>query len=252
MSSLEQKVYALREQFELNRSAGELRTAIDDCQEIYERFVSLSERLVLLQRQSSSIGALPVGAPELLDLKAEFKEQVSTSLASLGVFFEVWRKNKQVSRQDDSLENSRVALESLVVRLESKIDSCWKKWTEQLYSQCMVEKVILDSQREIPGSERVYSDYIELQGRFKDLAKQVPETVWPLRDLMDLKNRMEQVRGEMQLDLPENVKRFFKLLNQRGRSTGVPLSEMDKDTFCWLLEHDLLGQFSVERSRKLF
>lgn len=252
MSSLEQKVYALREQFELNSSAGELRTAIDDCQDIYERFVPLSERLDLLQRQSSSIGALPDDAPELLDLKAEFKEQISTALTSLGFFFEVWRKNKQFSRQDDSLENSRVALENLVVRLESKIGSCWKKWTEQLYSQCMVEKVILDSQREIPGSERVYSDYVELLGKFRGLAKQVPETVWPLRDLMDVKNRMEQVREEMQLDLPENVKRFFKILNQSGRSTGVPLSEMDKDTFCWLLEHDLLGQFSVERSRKLF
>ncbi|HBO4327364.1 TPA: hypothetical protein L4U63_005451 [Pseudomonas aeruginosa] len=252
MSGLEQKVYALREQFKLNRSAGELRTAIDDCQEIYERFAALSERLVLLQRQSSSIAALPVDAPELLNFKEEFQEQISKALASLGIFFEVWRNNKQESRQDDSLENARVALENLVVRLESKIDSCWKKWTEQLYSQCMVEKVILNSQREIPGSERVYSDYVELLGRFRGLAKQVPETVWPLRDLMDLKNRMEQVRGEMQLDLPENVKRFFKILNQNGRSTGVPLSEMDKGTFCWLLEHDLLGQFSVERSRKIF
>lgn len=252
MSSLEHKVYALREQFELNRSAGELRTAIDDCQEIYERFASLSERLVLLQRQSSSIAALPVDAPETLDLKEEFHGQISKALASLGGFFEVWRKNKQISRQDDSLENSRVALESLVVQLESKLDSCWKKWTEQLYSQCMVEKVILDSQREIPGSERIYDEYVELQGKFRSLAKQVPETVWPLRDLMDLKNRMEQIRGEMQLDLPENVKRFFKILNQRGRSAGVLLSEMDKDTFCWLLENDLLGQFSIERSRKLF
>ncbi|RCM97822.1 hypothetical protein PA17_01684 [Pseudomonas aeruginosa] len=252
MSSLEQKVHSLREQFKLNSSARELGAAIDDCQDIYGRFSSLSERLALLQRQSSSIAALPVDAPENLDLKESFQQQISKTLASFGGFFEVWQKNKQASRQDDSLENSRVALENLVVQLEGKLESCWNKWTEQLYSQCMVEKVILDSQREIPGCERLYDEYIELQGKFKSLARQVPETVWPLRDLMDLKNRMEQIRGQMQFELPESVKRFFKILNQRGRTTGVPLSEMDKDTFCWLLEHDLLGQFSVERSRKLF
>jgi len=252
VSSLEQKIYALREQFELNRSAGEMRTAIDDCQGIYEKFSSLSERLALLQRQSSSIAALPVDAPETLDLKEGFQQQISKTLASFGGYFEVWQKNKQASRQDDSLENSRVALENLVVQLESKLKSCWIKWTEQLYSQCMVEKVILDSQREIPGCERLYDEYVELQGRFKSLARQVPETVWPLRNLMDLKNQMEQIRGQMQFELPESVKRFFKMLNQRGRSAGVLLSEMDKDTFCWLLENDLLRQFTIERSRKLF
>ncbi|HBP1357762.1 TPA: hypothetical protein L5T54_000680 [Pseudomonas aeruginosa] len=252
MSSLEQKINVLRERISLNRSVGDSRIAIDDCKEIFERFSGLSEKLVLLRRQSSSIAALPDDAPELLDLKNEFQDQIYKALASLGVFFEVWKNYKQSSRQDDSLENSRIALENLVVRLENKLESCWKLWTEQLYSQCMVEKVILDSQREIPGFEHLYDDYVKLQGDFKGLAKRVPETVWPLDDLMKLKKRMEQLRDEMQLDLPENVKRFFKILNQRGRSAGVLLSEMDKDTFCWLLEHDLLGQFSVERSRKLF
>jgi len=252
VNNLEQKVYALREQFELNSSARELGAAIVDCQDIYDKFSSLSERLALLQRQISSIAALPVDAPETLDLKEGFQQQISKTLASFGGYFEVWQKNKQASRQDDSLENSRVALENLVVQLEGKLESCWSKWTDQLYSQCMVEKVILDSQREMPGCEHLYDEYVELQREFKSLARQVPETVWVLRNLMDLKNKMEQVRGKMQFDLPENVKRFFKILNQRGRSAGVLLSEMDKDTFCWLLENNLLGQFSVERSRKLF
>ncbi|ANI32653.1 hypothetical protein AA098_03705 [Pseudomonas sp. JY-Q] len=252
MSSLEQRVSVIRERISLNRSAGNSRIAIEDCKEIYERFSSLSERLALLRRQSSSIAALPDDAPELLSLKDDFKDQIHKVQASLGAFLEVWRKCKQSSRQDDSLENARVALEDLVLRLEGKIESSWKSWVGQLYSQCMVEKVILESQREIPGFEHVYAGYVKLDGEFKVLAKKVPETVWPLDDLVKIKKRMEQIRDEMQLDLPENVKRFFKVLNQRGRIKGVLLSEMDKDTFCWLLEHDLLDQFSVERSRKLF
>lgn len=252
MTSLEQKVHSLREQFELNSSARELGLVISDCQDIYERFSSLSERLSVLQRQSSSIAALPHDAPETLDMKQDFQQQISKALASFRGFFEVWQRSKQASRQDDSLDNSRVALESLVIQLERKVESCWNKWTAQLYSQCMVEKVILDSQREIPGCERLYDEFVELQGRFKALARQVPENAWGLRDLLELKNQMEQIRGQMQFDLPESVKRFFKVLNLRGRSGGVLLSEMDTETFGWLREHDLLGQFSIERSRKLF
>ena len=252
MTTLEQQIHALREQYHLNQTAGQSRVAIDDCRGIHERFSKFAERLKELQRQTTALAVLPADAPESMDLTEAFLDQRSKVEASVKSFVQVWRKNKNLARQDDALDNAQKALQHLTEQLSEKVDSCWKAWTEQLFNSCVVEKAILENQRDIPGLEKIYSEYVELQKKFITLARTVPSTVWPLEELMDLVVRMREVRDRMTLNLPENVKRFFMLLNQRRTSGCVSLSALDKDTFGWLLDNNMLDQFVVERSRKLF
>lgn len=250
MSALEQQIRNLRSEQLLSQSAGQSRESIEDCKHIYERFQDIASSLKAMVANAAVLKALPADAPELMQLSAELQEQCSKALASLKLFIGVWSQKKSAARQDDTLNNAQVALGKLTAQLEEKVMSCWAAWTTQLDSLCRVEQVMLDTQRGIPGVERFYTEYVALRKQFLAQAKQVPETVWSIQELNKLAERMQQVRDQMDFDLPTDVGNFFNRLNQPGSLGQVPLSLMTLETLQWLQEHDLLGQFTV--SRKAF
>lgn len=250
MSALEQQIRNLRSEQLLSQSAGQSRESIEDCKHIYERFQDIASRLKAMVANAAVLKALPADAPELTQLSEELQEQCSKALASLKLFIGVWSQKKSAARQDDALDNAQAALEKLTTQLEEKVLSCWKAWTSQLDSRSRVEQVMLDTQRGIPGVDNFYTEYVALRKRFLAEAKQIPDTVWKIQDLNKLAARMQELRGQMDFDLPADVSLFFNKLNQPGSLGQAPLSFMTQEAFRWLQEHDLLGQFTV--SRKAF
>lgn len=250
MITLEQQIKSLRSEHLLSKSAGQSRESIADCKHIYERFQDIASRLKALVANSAVLKALPADSPELMELSSELQEQCNKAIASLNAFISVWSQKKSAARQDDALDNAQVALEKLTTQLEEKVLSCWKAWTSHLDSLSRVEQVMLDTQRGIPGVDKFYTEYVALRKRFLAEAKQIPDTVWKIQDLNKLAVRMQELRDQMDFDLPADVGRFFNQLNQPGSLGQAPLSFMTREAFQWLQEHDLLGQFTV--SRKAF
>ncbi|WP_223534637.1 hypothetical protein [Pseudomonas sp. GL-B-16] len=250
MSMLEQQIQSLRSEQLLSQSAGQSRESIEDCKHIYERFQNIASSLKDMVANAAVLKALPADAPESMQLSAELQEQCGKATISLKAFNDVWSQKKSAARQDDALDNAQVALGKLTTALEEKVMSCWKTWVAQLDSLCRVEQVMLDTQRGIPGVDRFYAEYVALRKQFLAQAKQVPETVWSIQELKKLAERMQQVRDQMDFELPADVGLFFNQLNQLGSLGRAPLSMMTLEAFQWLQEHDLLGQFTV--SRKAF
>ena len=250
MSMLEQQIQSLRSEQLLSQSAGQSRESIEDCKHIYERFQNIASSLKDMVANAAVLKALPADAPESMQLSAELQEQCGKATISLKAFNDVWSQKKSAARQDDALDNAQVALGKLTTALEEKVMSCWKTWVAQLDSLCRIEQVMLDTQRGIPGVDRFYTEYVALRKQFLAQAKQVPETVWSIQELKKLAERMQQVRDQMDFELPEDVGLFFNQLNQLGSLGRAPLSMMTVEAFQWLQKHDLLGQFTV--SRKAF
>ena len=250
MTSLEQQIKMLRNEYLLGQSAGQSRESVEDCKHIYERFQNVSSSLKAMAANAAVLRALPADAPELMQLSSELQEQCSKAIASLNAFICVWLQKKSAARQDDALDNAQVALEKLTAQLEEKVLSCWRAWVSKLDSLSRVEQVMLNTQRGIPGVDKFYTEYVALRKKFLAEAKQIPETVWNIQELNKLVVRMQELRDQMDFDLPADVGRFFNQLNQPGSLGQAPLSFMTREAFQWLQEHDLLGQFTV--SRKAF
>ncbi|MDV5100037.1 hypothetical protein RYH74_22455 [Pseudomonas sp. LSJ-87] len=250
MTALEQQIKTLRNEYLLGQSAGQSRESIEDCKHIYERFHNVASSLKAMAANTAVLRALPADAPEFMQLSSELQEQCSKAIGSLNEFIGVWSQKKSAARQDDALDNAQVALEKLTTQLEEKVLSCWKAWTSKLDSLSRVEQVMLDTQRGIPGVDKFYTEYVALRKKFLAEAKQIPETVWNIQELNKLAVRMQELRDQMNFDLPADVGLFFNQLNQPGSLGQVPLSIMTWEAFQWLQEHDLLGKFTV--SRKAF
>lgn len=247
MSTLEQQIESLRSEQLLSQSAGQSRESIEDCKHIYQRFQDIASSLKDLVANTAVLKALPVDAPESMQLSSDLQEQCSKAIASLKIFISVWSQKKSAARQDDALDNAQVALGKLTAQLDEKVMSCWRAWTAQLDSLCRVEQVMLDTQRGIPGVDGFYTEYVALRKQFSAQAKQIPETVWSIQELKKLAESMQHVRDQMDFDLPADVRLFFNQLNQVGSLGRAPMSMMTLEAFQWLQGHDLLGQFIVSR-----
>lgn len=252
MRTLEQQLIALREQYQLSRSAGKAHEAIKDCGEIFSRLKPVIDALSVSVKHRSILEALPEDAPEQVDFDEDLQELRNLAASNLARFLQVWMSQKSEARQDDSLNAVEESLRQLSLRIGERLQSCWINWIGSLRDRFIVEQVILDTQRDIPGLEHSYARYVELQKQFKVLARQVPDSISSLGDLQHLAKEMHAERGQMKFDLPQEVDAFFKRLNQHGGSGKVSLSEVSPEIFDWLREQGLLANFTIERSRKLY
>ena len=252
MRTLEQQLISLREQYQLSRSAGKAHEAIKDCGEIFSRLKPVIEALSVAVKHRSVLESLPEDAPERIDFDENLQRLRNLAASSLARFLQAWTSHKSEARQDDSLNAVEESLRQLSLCIDERLQSCWISWIGSLRDTFIVEQVILDTQRDIPGLERSYTRYVELQKQFKTLATQVPGAVSSLNDLQLIAKEMHAERGRMKFDLPQEVDAFFKRLNQHGGGGKVPLSEVSPQIFDWLSEQGLLANFTIERSRKLY
>lgn len=130
MIALEQQIQSLRSQQKLSQSSSQAENEITECNAIRERFIDVAATLRKLVDKVVVLKDLPTDAPEFIRIDEDIQRQIVKASASLTSCIEIWEQLKAAARQDDSLDNSKVALESLAIQLESKVDSCWKGWTD--------------------------------------------------------------------------------------------------------------------------
>lgn len=243
MIVLEQQIQSLRSQQQLSQSSSQAESQIAECDAIRERFIDSATTLRVLVDKIVVLKKLPADAPELIRFDEEVQEKIVKASASLRSCMEVWEQLKAAARQDDSLDNAKVSLESLTTYLEGKVDFCWKAWVASLRERSLVLPSVLESQKDIPGRAELCRSYIAWQKDFSTLEKRGPLSSESIEILQDLTKKMQEVSSELEDSLPDSVKNFFKLF----RDGWLPLSAMSLEVFEWLQKSDLLGHFLIRR-----
>lgn len=243
MIALEQQIQSLRSQQQLSQSSSQAENQIAECNAIRERFIDTATTLRVLVDKVVVLKDLPVDAPELIRVDEEIQGQIVKASASLTSCIGVWEQLKAAARQDDSLDNAKVALESLATQLEGKVDSCWTAWVASLRERSLVLPSVLESQNDIPGRGDLCRSYIAWQKEFTTLEKKGPLSAENIKILQDLTKKMQVVSSELEDSLPDSVRNFFKLF----RDGWLPLSAMTLEVFEWLQKNDLLGHFLIRR-----
>jgi hypothetical protein len=243
MIALEQQIQSLRSQQQLSESSSQAENKIAECNAIRERFSVTAMNLSMLIDKIVVLKGLPADAPVLIRVDEESQRQIVKASISLRSCIEVWEQLKAAARQDDSLDNAKVALESLATQLEGKVDSCWKAWMDSLRERSLVLPSVLDSQKDIPGRADLCRSYIAWQKEFTTLEKKGAFSAGDINTLLDLTKKMQVVSSELEDSLPDSVKSFFKLF----RDGWLPLSAMSFEVFEWLQKNDLLGHFLIRR-----
>lgn len=251
MSTLKQQMQTLRTQLDLSRQSGEAQYIIHEYREIFNRLQGPLLQLRTIQRQYQAMRSLSDDAPKKIEISEIINSLAKVSTDDLRKFVHRWQEEDYKVRQGDDLANVEASLNGLIKAFKEDISICWNEWIEQITSKSGIEDVLLESQKNIPGSEDIYIKYVKCRQDFRNLHSKIPDEMSVITRLEQLCQQMISLKDQMQFDVPADVSLFFKQLNT-NRLFKVPLSLLTPTVYSWLQEHNLLGQFMVERSGRHF
>ena len=248
MTTLSQQIVQLQEQLKLNQQAYNARHILGEYEAIRSPLSKVGNSLRTMFDHYKILQNLPEDTPEKMVFSAEIKESAKNTLFVLRAFAELWQQNEHEARQGNDLANATQSLESLTAACLGEVGHCWHNWVSYLESYVALEDILLQSQKNIPGLEVTYTNFVKSRNRFRELINQLPQSSGVINELQQLTTTMQDLKGEMQFDLPEEVSAFFKELDAPNRNVSV--SALTPEVFEWLHSHNLLGEYVVSRRRR--
>jgi len=265
MSTLKFQVEKLQSQIKLSSNAQENETIIKANSNILNRLnkslgelvstkakfnvmpliSSLDKQLIPRLEGGEGEGFLISELSELV-LGDDVKGLLVDSKSSISHFSEKWKELEHKAQQDDSLNNSIVAVKSLTKTISSLNDNYWDQWLINLENEFFVEEIVLEQQSTIPGQSTTLATYTKAKANFdaEKLSKDINPSL--VKDLHDLKSELSSLREKMDTsELPTEVAKFLKELNGIGRTPTLDL--VTPTVFEWLSKQGLLPTLKISR-----
>jgi hypothetical protein len=246
MSTLKEQLQSVRTQLELGKKAEESKHIISECEVIYQRLAKPQVKLRKLIADFEMLRLLPEEYVQTLTSSEEVANQSAKCRHSVESFKALWETKNYQARGDDELANAEAGLERLVESLGQAVRECWNLWVEQITSRVAVEHIKLESQKSLPGLDKVYSSYVESQDRLNGLIKRIPSEPITIDTINSLCERMVELKSKMQWDVDPEVAAFFDRLD-RDPQGKVPLSLLSAKVMAWPEGQGYLDQFVIQR-----
>ncbi|MBA6304935.1 hypothetical protein [Colwellia sp. MB02u-14] len=264
MSTLKSQVDKLQSQIKLSSNAQENETIIEANSNILNRLnkslgeltsnktkfnvipliSQLDEQLIPSTEGDESDGFL-ISESSGLVLGDDIKALLDRAKVSLPLLSEKWKELGHEAQQDDSLNNSIVALKSLTKIISGLNDKYWDQWLINLEKDFFEEEAVLERQSNL-GKKGIFEKYITLKARFdaEKTSKDVNSDL--VSSLISLKEKLVILRGQMDTsDLPEGVAKFLKEVSSPYSTTTLEL--LTPKVLEWLTKKDLLSKYKVSR-----
>jgi hypothetical protein len=264
MSTLKFQVEQLQSQIKLSSNAQENETIIKANSNILNR---LNKSLAELTSNKNKFNVMPliseldaqlipriendksdgflIGESSELILGDDVKALLENAKESTSLFIEKWRELEHKAQQDDSLNNSIVALRNLTKAINDINDKYWDQWLIHLENDFVVEEVVLEQQISL-GKKETYQKYNRLKANFDTDKTSKNVNSGLVSSLNSLKEQLVTLRGEMDTsDLPEGVAKFLKELDAPWSTPTLEL--LTPTVFEWLTKQDLLSKLKISR-----
>lgn len=245
MTTLNEQIAELEEQLNWNQQADNFRHILKEYDAIRTPLLKADRSLRVMSDNYTVLLVLPQDAPARMVFSTEIKEAAQKVRFALETFTERWKQEMHEARQGNYLALVVQGLNALVSACDAEIVDCWQQWVDHLKIIVELEKILLQSQKGIPGLEETYKGFVEARTRFQELIEQFPQSVNTINELQQLSKTMHELKGQMQFDLPDEVADFFKKLDVLNRK--VSLAVLTPEVFKWLRSNNLLGEYVVER-----
>lgn len=248
METLNKQIALLEEQLQLNQKADDARHILGEYKAIFDPLSKVDSSLKTVLDYYKTLQVLPEDAPKKMAFSGEVKDAAKKTIFILKAFTERWKKEEHEARQGNDLANAKQSLESLSLFCQGEVERCWLGWVNFLESLVRLEEVLLQSQKNIPGMEEIFSGFVKARSRFRELVEELPTDPDVIYELKILREKMIKLKGKMNFDLPQDVSIFFKDLDIYN--SKVSLSSLTPGVLKWLSENNMLGEFVVSRKGK--
>eukprot|EP00916_Digyalum_oweni_P015180 GHVL01024798.1.p1 GENE.GHVL01024798.1~~GHVL01024798.1.p1 ORF type:complete len:269 (+),score=45.42 GHVL01024798.1:861-1667(+) len=192
------------------------------------------------------LGCYFLNEQEKLKLSDSVGALLNVSKETFVTFVDMWKEINFKAQQNESLSEAINGLKTFTDAIRVLNDRYWVKWLTNLEGEFVVENVVLEQQKTIPGKKDVYDEYTRLQKKF-DAKKASPDIDAHLvGELFKLTGDLVKLRLQMDTsELPEGVAKFLKELDAPW---GIPtLNLVTPTVFKWLQEQGLLSKLKITR-----
>jgi len=264
MSTLKVQVEKLQSQIKLSSNAQENETIIKANYNILNR---LNKSLRELTNNKAKFDVMPIISqfdaqliPHIegdefngfliselseLVLGDDVKKLLVDAKSSILLFSEKWKELEHEAQQDDSLNNSIVALKCLTTIISDLNDKYWEKWLINLENDFVVEEVVLEQQSSL-GKKDVYQQYNKQKDNFDTEKLAIDVNSDLVTSLNNMKEKLIKLRDQMDTsDLPEGVAKFLKELD--SPYSIATLNLVTPTVFEWLNKQGLLSKIKISR-----
>jgi len=245
MTQLEEQIQTLKDQLILLEDSNKNTEIIADYELIKGK---LNKNFVAIEKQNNllkNLSQLPEGH-EINAFSENESEQLTAVKFSFDTFKSKWQELDDKVRQDESMDNAQISLAKLCKILTEKNNTAWSDWVTNLSMDFYVNDASLKSQESIPGLEDIVNNYKIQKSQFMQLSENISESVDTINILEVLSEKLQNIKKQMKLDLPEEVKRFFDAFSFIG-SHQVSLSLITPTVVKWLQENHEIDKFVVKR-----
>lgn len=246
MSTLKVQLQSVKNELELGKKAEESKHIIEECELIYKRLLKPHDKLRRLISELEILRRLPDEHIQVLNSSEGIENQSAKCMHNLESFKALWETKNYQARSHDELANAEVSLEGLVEALGQAIRECWGLWVEHITRKVAVESIKLESQKNLPGLDKVYNGYVASQNQLNGLLKRIPSEPTAIDTINSLCERMVELKSEMQWNIDPEIADFFDRLD-RDPQNKVPLSLLSRKVMTWLEEQGYLDQFVIQR-----
>ena len=247
MSTLKEQIEELNIQIKLSQQSDTAQNTLKELSEIYERLATPQLELEKTINKYDALKHIPESATFKFKVPENLKNIAIVSNSALNSLAARWKNEGPLIRNGNDLANVASGLIGLNSQFFEQVTSCWEAWIRQLKSTVVIETVLLETQRHIPGLEDTYTSYNNDMKTFILITKSIPDDKSVINQVISLSQRMANSIGRMQFNLPENVSLFFKYLNNPLHLGKAPISMLTPEVISWLQERNIIDQFIVER-----
>tara|TARA_R110002167_G_scaffold137654_1_gene324725 strand:- start:18816 stop:19613 length:798 start_codon:yes stop_codon:yes gene_type:complete len=265
MSTLKKQIKELQNQINLSSNAQENETIIEANTDVLKR---LNDSLKMLKRAEVIFRVMPlisrlddqlvprrkdventgylIGEGSKFVLGDDIKSLLENAKESMNIFTDKWKDINFKAQQDESLNEFDIHLKNFSEVINSLNNKYWKTWLSNLENHFVVEEIVLEQQKTIPGKKDIYSQYNNFKARFDagKVSKDVNSSL--VSSLNNLKEELIKLRAQMdRSELPKDVAKFLKELDATWSTPTLEL--VTPNVFEWLRNQGLLTKLKVSR-----
>jgi len=240
MPSLSDQLSAIDRQLNLLSSSSENATAISEINALVSELEVPYQSLEDNWTKRQNLQTLP--DEFLVGMGAEEPTDIDGLVSLMELIESEWSENGYRLRQAREKTTLIEKMNALSDVFSTKNKRVWKGYVGAERARFAVTEAEMTSARLVNRNTEKVRKYERYLSQFNELANDLPSSPESIEDLKKVANSLEQLKTEIEWQLPDEVKRFYQELD-----AGAPLSSLTKTVLEWLEEHNALKDLHIKR-----
>ena len=240
MPSLNDQLKAIDRQLNLLSNSSENATVISEIDALVGELEIPYKGLKESWAKRQNLQTLP--GDFLVDMGADEQVDIDSLVSLIELIESEWNEigyRLRQSREKTTLIEKMNALSNI---FSTKNKSVWNAYVVAERTRFTVTEAEMTSARLVSRNTEKVRKYERYKREFDEKSNGLPSSPESITELKNAANSLEELKAEIEWQLPDEVKRFYQQLD-----AGAPLSSLTKTVLEWLEQHNALEDLHIKR-----